>query len=111
MLAGLSFVHFENPFFDAPRGVVVTPAPGWQPTAAFLDALFDGLSGNQILRPVTLNQLFTQVPAGGNREPVVRQLQAGAADHGITAAPRTASPPIGRSCPRSAWPWTGIRPP
>ena len=33
---------------------------------------------------MTLDQLFTQVPAGGNREPVVRQLQAGAADHGIT---------------------------
>jgi Family of unknown function (DUF6049) len=84
LLAGLSFVHFENPFFSAPRGVVVTPAPGWQPTAAFLNALLDGLSGNQILKPVTLNQLLAQVPAGGNREPVVRQLQAGAADHGIT---------------------------
>ena len=84
LLAGLSFVHFENPFFSTPRGVVVTPPPGWQPSEAFMDALLGGLSGNQILSPVTLGQLFTQVPAGGNREPAVRQLQAGAADHGIT---------------------------
>jgi len=84
LLAELSFVHFENPFFSAPRGVVVTPAPGWRPSAAFMDALLGGLSGNQILSPVTLGQLFAQVPAGGNREPAVRQLQAGAADHGIT---------------------------
>ena len=77
-------MHFENPFFSTPRGVVVTPPPGWQPSAAFMNALLGGLSGNQILSPVTLGQLFTQVPAGGNREPAVRQLQAGAADHGIT---------------------------
>ena len=83
LLAGLSFVHFEDPFFNAPRGVVVTPPPGWQPSGAFMDALLDGLTNNQILSPVTLDQLFTQVPAGGNREPAVRQLQAGAADHGI----------------------------
>ena len=84
LLAELSFVHFENPFFSAARGVVVTPPPGWQPSGAFMNALLGGLSGNQILSPVTLGQLFAQVPAGGNREPAVRQLQAGAADHGIT---------------------------
>ena len=77
-------MHFEDPFFNVARGVVVTPPPGWQPSQAFMDALLDGLTGNQILSPVTLGQLFTQVPAGGNREPAVRQLQAGAADHGIT---------------------------
>ena len=49
-----------------------------------MDALLGGLTGNQTLSPVTLGQLFTQVPAGGNREPAVRQLQAGPADHGIT---------------------------
>ena len=84
LVAELSFVHFENPFFSAPRGVVVAPPPGWHPSAAFMDALLDGLSGNEILSPVTLGQLFTQVPAGGNREPAVRQLQTGTADHGIT---------------------------
>ena len=84
LLAGLSFVHFENPFPNQPRGVVVTPPPGWRPSAAFMDALLGGLSGNQILGPVTLGQLFAQVPVGGNREPTERQLQSGAADHGIT---------------------------
>ncbi len=33
---------------------------------------------------MTLSQLFAAVPAGGNREPAVRQLQAGTAGHGIT---------------------------
>jgi hypothetical protein len=93
LLAELSFVHFENAFLSEARGVVVTPSPGWQPTTAFMDALLGGLTGNQILKPVTLDQLFAQVPVGGNREPAVRQLQAGSADHGITrsAADRIAT--------------------
>ena len=41
-----------------------------------MDALLGGLSGNPALKPVTLAQLFAQVPAGGNREPTVRQLQS-----------------------------------
>ena len=49
-----------------------------------MDALLGGLTGNQILGPVTLGQLFAQVPVGGNREPSERQLQSGAADRGIT---------------------------
>ena len=96
LLAGLSFVHFENPFLSTPRGVVVAPPPGWRPSGSFMDALLEGLSGNQILSPVTLGTLFSQVPAGGNREPAVRQLQAGAADHGITRSrgrPHRARPP------------------
>ena len=84
LLAGLSFVHFENTFLRSPRGIVVSPPPAWRPSAAFMDALLAGLSGNAALTPVTIDQLFTQVPAGGNREPAVRQLQAGPAAHGIT---------------------------
>ncbi len=84
LLAGLSFVHFENTFLRSPRGVVVSPPPGWHPSAAFMNALLTGLSANPALSPVTLDQLFTQVPVGGNREPSVRQLQAGPAAHGIT---------------------------
>ena len=75
-----------------------------------MDALLVGLTDNQILSPVTLGQLFTQVPAGGNREPAVRQLQAGAADRGITAPRPTASPSTGSSCRRSAWPSAGTPP-
>ncbi len=84
LLAGLSFVHFENAFLTEPRGVVVTPPPGWHATAQFMDTLLGGFAGNAALSPVTLAQLFTQVPAGVNREPAERQLQAGGADHGIT---------------------------
>ena len=67
-------MHYENPFFSTPRGVVVALSlPEWPPSAAFMDALLlEGLSGNQILSPVTLGVLFSQVPAGGNREPAVR---------------------------------------
>ena len=60
-----------------PRGVVVAPPAGWRPSAAFMDALLAGLSGNPALKPVTVTQLFAQVPAGGNHEPAVRQLQSG----------------------------------
>jgi hypothetical protein len=87
LLAGLSFVHFEDTFLRSPRGVVVCPPPGWHPSAAFMEALLAGLSGNAALSPVTLDQLFTQVPVGGgpgDREPAVRQLQAGPAARGIT---------------------------
>jgi Family of unknown function (DUF6049) len=84
LLAGLSFVHFENAFLSDPRGVVVVPPPGWQPSTAFEDTLLGGLQDNPALKPETLSQLFADVPAGGNREPAVRQLQSGPADRGIT---------------------------
>ena len=86
LLAGLSFVHFENAFLSDPRGVVVEPPTGWHPSAAFLDALLGGLSGNQVLSAVTLGQYFGQVPTGGNREPTVRHLQSGSATQGLTHA-------------------------
>jgi hypothetical protein len=93
LLAGLSFVHFEDPFPTAPRGVVVTPPPGWQSSAPFMDALLGGFAGNTVLKSVTLAQFFAQVPAGGNHEPTVRQLQSGPATRGITqtAAARIAT--------------------
>jgi hypothetical protein len=87
LLAGLSFVHFEDTFLRQPRGVVVVPPAKWHPSTAFLDALLGGLApANTALKAVTLSDLFTQVPAGGNREPAVRQLQPGGADHGITTS-------------------------
>ena len=70
LLAALSFVHFENAFLAEPRGVVVSPPANWRPSGAFVDTLLAGLNGNPALSAVTLDQLFTQVPVGGNREPV-----------------------------------------
>jgi hypothetical protein len=86
LLAGLSFVHFEDTFLRQPRGVVVVPPAKWHPSTLFLDSFLGGLTGNPALKPVTLSDLFTQVPAGGNREPAVRQLQSGGANHGITSS-------------------------
>jgi hypothetical protein len=84
LLAALSFVHFENAALSEPRGVVVSPPANWRPSGTFVDTLLAGLNGNPALLAVTLSQLFTQVPVGGNREPSTRHLQAGPAGHGIT---------------------------
>ena len=78
----------------SPRGVVLSPPPAWRPSGAFVDTLLAGLSGNPALSAVTLDQLFAQVPVGGNREPSVRHLQAGPAGQGIT---RTAADRIALS--------------
>jgi hypothetical protein len=79
ILAALEFIHFENPFKADPRGVVVEPPASWQPSAPLLNALLGEIVGNPALSPVTLDQLFTQVPRGGNHEPATRHLQAGPA--------------------------------
>ncbi len=84
LLAGLHFVHFENAFLADHRGVVVEPPPGWRPSKLFLETLLAGLSGNPALTAVTLDQYFTQVPVGGNREPAVRHLQSGPPRGGIS---------------------------
>jgi hypothetical protein len=86
LLAGLSFVHFEDPYLPDARGVVVSPAPDWQPSGPFMETLLGGLNGNPALRAVTLGQLFATVPIGGNHEPGTRQLQSGPAGHGISHA-------------------------
>jgi hypothetical protein len=86
LLGGLSFVHYENAFLTDARGVIVEPPTGWRPSAPFMEALLDGLTpGNYALKPVTLSQLFTQVPVGGNREPAVRHLQSGPASRDVSS--------------------------
>ncbi len=84
LLATLSFVHFENAFLEQARGLVVDPPAGWVPSAAFDDVVLQGLSGNPALSSVTVSDLFSQVPIGGNEEPSSRHLVAG-------PAPRNAS--------------------
>jgi hypothetical protein len=63
---------------------VITPPANWHDSKLFLETLLGGLSQNAALSPVTLNELFTQVPVGGNREPATRHLQAGPETHGIS---------------------------
>ncbi len=82
LLGALSFIHFENAFLGDHRGVVVEPPAGWHPRSAFMGTLLAGLANNPALTPVTLSQLFAQVPAGGNHEPSSRQLQSGSAGTG-----------------------------
>ena len=77
LLAGLYFIHFENEFLTDPRGVVIVPPDGWQPTNAFDATLLTGLTNSQIVTPVTLSELFSQVAPGGNGDPATRQLQSG----------------------------------
>jgi hypothetical protein len=84
LLAGLFFVHFENAALAQARGVVIMPPNDWQASKPFLDTLLAGLSQNDALKPVTLDQLFALVPIGGNHEPTTRHLQAGPPTHGIT---------------------------
>jgi hypothetical protein len=86
LLAGLSFVHFEDAFVSDPRGLAVVPPPGWQPSKDFLETLLAGLTGNPALTGVTLDQLFSQVQPGGNGESTMRRLQAGPASGGISRA-------------------------
>ncbi len=88
LLAGLSFVHFEDEFEMDPRGIVLVPPSGWQPSSAFVTTLLSGLTNTQIVSPVTTDQLFAQVPVGGNNEPTTRHLQTGTGigNGGITPA-------------------------
>jgi hypothetical protein len=80
LLAGLSFIHFENAALDDPRGVVLVPPAGWHPSGAFVDSLLVGLT-NPALSPVTLDQLTTQVHGGDGDDPSpsTRKLQSGGA--------------------------------
>jgi hypothetical protein len=73
-LAGLAVVAIEAP--NSKRGVVVTMPPRWDPENALLNAVLHGLSGNPLLQPVTLDQLFDKVPAAtdDNDAPVMREL-------------------------------------
>lgn len=73
-LAGLSIVAIEAP--NMRRGVVVTMPPRWDPETALLNAVLRGLTGNPLLHPVTLDQLFDRVPPAtdGNDAPVTREL-------------------------------------
>jgi hypothetical protein len=77
LAAGLSFIHFEEPFPEAHRGVVIDPPAGWQPSTAFISTLMASLTDNPILAPTTVTQLVDQVPVSGNDEPASRKLQAG----------------------------------
>jgi hypothetical protein len=61
LLADLATIYFDAP--GVRRGVVVATPKTWEPSAPFLDAFLGGLAGHPVLRAVTLDQFFTDVPA------------------------------------------------
>jgi len=92
LLANLSFIHFENQYDPDRRGVVLVRR-GLAPLDRLCLDLPAGLANSQIVSPVTLDQLFAQVPVGGNRAPDSRHLQAGpgVGNGGFTATEATGS--------------------
>ena len=90
LVAGLSFVHFENPFLPDRRGVVVTPPPGWRASGTLRRDPPDRVDGQPCAPPVTVQQLFAQVPVAGNDEPSTRRLQSGPTGQRDLAPDRTA---------------------
>jgi len=77
IVASLEFIHFENPFEPDPRGIVVEPPASWQPSSTLITTLLDEMVGNPALSAVTMNDFFSKVARGGNKEPVSRHLKAG----------------------------------
>jgi hypothetical protein len=79
LLADLSFIYYEAPNLRgptgdaAPRGVVAVAPPAWAPDTTFVSTLLSGLQGNPVIRPVTLDQIFSQVPVGADRQATARR--------------------------------------
>jgi hypothetical protein len=72
LLAALSVLTFEQ---DNAAGVVLATPARWTPDVATERTLIEGLRDNPYIRPVTLDQLFTSVPAATrDDEPIVRNL-------------------------------------
>jgi hypothetical protein len=71
LLADLAFIEYESPYDAAPRGVVAV-APTRAVDGRFVAAVLAGLSQNPNVSAVTLDQFFTQVPAGTNGAPAAR---------------------------------------
>lgn len=80
LLADLAVLFFDRP--AERRGVVLTLPTVWAPTDRFLDTLLAALADDSVVAPVTIDQLFQQVPeatVGGpadpGGEPLVRTLE------------------------------------
>ncbi len=73
LLADLAVVAYDSP--GLVRGVVVRPPPGSAPPPELLSTALGALGSGPVVRPVTLDQLFDEVPAAttGGRD-LVRSL-------------------------------------
>ncbi|MGI8759461.1 MAG: DUF6049 family protein [Acidimicrobiales bacterium] len=76
LLADLAVLAYDAPGLS--RGVVVRPPPGWDPSPEFLTTSLAalGAEGTRVVRPVTLDELFDQVPpASATGTDLVRALR------------------------------------
>jgi hypothetical protein len=62
-LADLALVYYEQPNLQSPRGVVAVPTPGNAVDPATVDTVLGALGSDPLVSAVTLDDLFTQVPA------------------------------------------------
>ena len=63
-LSGLAVIANEQP--NRLRGVVVLPGAGWNPPAELLTTIVDGLRGNPLVAPVSVDTLLDTVPVAGD---------------------------------------------
>lgn len=61
LLADLAVLAYDSP--GLARGVVVRPPPSWALSDQFLVPVFEAMGQGAVVRPVTLDQLFDEVPA------------------------------------------------
>ena len=94
LLADLTVIYNDDPE-AARRGVALSPPRNWEPDAALLDALLEGLASSPVLRGVSLDRFFTDVAvattgSGSRAAPLVRRrAEAGA-------------PPVGGALPSAS---------
>ncbi len=60
LLADLAVLAYDSPGLD--RGVVVLPPPQWAPSADLLATALPALASGSVVRPVTIDGLFDEVP-------------------------------------------------
>jgi len=91
LLAEASLIYYEVPNLrgpggePAPRGVVALAPLAWAPNAGFVSSVLAGLQGNPVIQPVTLDQLFAQVPVGADGQATTRRLVAPASAPAVAA--------------------------
>ena len=75
LLADLAVLAYDSPGLE--RGVVVAPPPEWTPSVEFLSTALPALANGPVVRAVTLDRLFDEVPlaSGPAGDVLVRTLQ------------------------------------
>ncbi len=92
LVAELSLIYYEAPNLlgpagtPAPRGVVGVAPLAWAPSPTFVSTLLTDLQGNPVIAPVTLDQLFSQVPVGADGQPSSRHTVTAASSPGSSSS-------------------------